>query len=187
MIDAREAGRRIKRLRSERGLTLKMVEVASGVSATHVSEIERGETIPTIGALTRIARALGKRTAFFLEENELGDASVLTSESRVRESTPGGAASLERLTASIPGGCIQAIRVTLAAGRSHRGTKHHHDGVEAFRVVRGSVRVEVGHEVHELQPGDAIHFDASRPHAYFNASREQEAVFIWISSRRDVD
>jgi transcriptional regulator with XRE-family HTH domain len=187
MMDAKEVGRRIKRLRGELNLTLKLVEAASGVSATHVSEIERGETIPTVGALARIARALGKRTEFFLEENELADVSVLTAESRVRESTPAGAASLERLTASIPGGCIQATRVALAPGRSHRSTRHQHDGVEALLVVRGVVRVEVGAQAHELAAGDTIHFDASHPHAYFNASRDQEAVLIWIASRRDVD
>jgi transcriptional regulator with XRE-family HTH domain len=186
-MDVREVGRRIKRLRGEQGLTLKMVEAKSGVSATHVSEIERGETIPTIKALTRIARALGKRTAFFLEENELGDASVLTSESRVRESAAGGAASLERLTASIPGGSVQGIRITLAPGRSHRALRHHHDGAEAILVVWGSVRVEVGGVTHDLGAGDTVHFDASHAHAYFNASRDEEAVLVWIASRRDVD
>jgi quercetin dioxygenase-like cupin family protein len=186
-MDAGEVGRRIKRVRGEKNLTLKMVEAASGVSATHVSEIERGETVPTIGALARIARALGKRTAFFLEENELGDASVLTAESLVRESTAGGAAALERLTASIPGGSVQAIRVTLAPGRTHRAAPHRHDGVEALLVTRGSVRVEIDRESYVLHPGDTLHFDASRAHAYFNASREQEAVLIWIASRRDVD
>jgi transcriptional regulator with XRE-family HTH domain len=187
MLDALEIGRRIKRVRGEKNLTLKMVEAASGVSATHVSEIERGETIPTIKALSRLARALGKRTAFFLEENELGDSSVLTSESLVRESTAGGAAAIERLTASIPGGSVQAIRVILSAGRSHRSTPHRHDGVEALLVVRGMVRVEIDRQPFTLHPGDCIHYDAARPHAYFNAARENEAVIIWIASRRDVD
>jgi quercetin dioxygenase-like cupin family protein len=186
-MDAKEVGRRIKRLRGEQNLTLKMVEAASSVSATHISEIERGETIPTIGALTRIARALGKRTAFFLEENELADTSVLTAESRVRESTPGNAATLERLTASIPGGSIQATRVTLAPGRSHRTARHTHDGVEGVLVLAGGVRIEIGGESHEIGPGDTATFDASQPHAYFNASRDHEAVLIWIASRRDVD
>lgn len=187
MLDALEIGRRIKRVRGEKNLTLKMVEAASGVSATHVSEIERGETVPTIKALSRLAGALGKRTAFFLEENELGDSSVLTSESLVRESTAGGAAALERLTASIPGGSVQAIRVTLSAGRSHRSTPHRHDGVEALLVLRGMVRVEIDRQPFTLHPGDCIHYDASRPHAYFNAVRGNEAVIIWIASRRDVD
>jgi quercetin dioxygenase-like cupin family protein len=187
MMDAREVGLRIKRVRGEKNLTLKMVEAASGVSATHVSEIERGETVPTIKALARIARALGKRTAFFLEENELGDVSVLTAESLVRESTRGGEAALERLTSSIPGGSLQAIRVTLSPGRSHRATAHSHDGVEALYVVRGALHVEVGGASHALAAGDVIHYDASLPHAYVNALRGEDAVVIWIASRRHVD
>ncbi len=187
MLDAHEVGRRIKRVRGEKNLTLKMVEAASGVSATHVSEIKRGETIPTIKALARIATALGKRIAFFLEENEVADASVLTSESLVRESTPGGAAALERLTASIPGGSVQAIRVTLSAGRTHRSAPHQHNGVEALIVLRGMVRVEIDRQPYALHPGDSIYYDAGRRHAYFNAARDQESVLIWIASRRDVD
>lgn len=187
MLDSHEVGRRIKRVRGEKNLTLKMVEAASGVSATHVSEIERGETIPTIKALSRIAKALGKRTAFFLEENEVADASVLTAESLVRESTPGGAAALERLTASIPGGSVQAIRVTLSAGRSHRSASHRHHGVEALFVLRGMVRLEIDRQPFTLHPGDCIYYDAMQPHAYFNASRDQESVIIWMASRREVD
>jgi len=186
-MNVQDVGRRIKRIRGERKLTLKMVEAASGVSATHISEIERGETVPTIGALARIARALGKRTAFFLEKDELGDASVLTAESLVRESVPDGSASLERLTSSIPGGSIQAIRIVLAPGAGHRSLRHRHAGAEAVVVLRGNVRVEVGNDSHDLSPGDVVHFDASHPHAYFNASHDHEAALIWVASRRDVD
>jgi quercetin dioxygenase-like cupin family protein len=186
-MDAGEIGRRIKRTRHERNLTLKMVEGGSRVSATHISEIERGETIPTIGALERIARALGKSVAYFLEESELGELSLVTPESRVRETVAGGAATVERLTASIAGGRLQASRVVLAAGRSHRSERHRHDGAEAILVLRGSLLLEVGEQRVELAEGDAAHYDAGEPHAYANASRTGEAVLIWVASRRDVD
>jgi transcriptional regulator with XRE-family HTH domain len=186
-MDAREVGRRIKQLRTAQNLTLKMVEARSGMSATHVSEIERGETMPTIGALERIARALGRSTAFFLEESELGDVSLVTPENHVRETVNGGAAVVERLTASIAGGRLQARRVVLAPGRGHRESRHAHDGAEAIVVLRGSVRLEVAGESFELAEGDTAHFDASQPHAWGNASRVAEAVLIWVASRRDVD
>lgn len=185
-MDAHEIGQRIKRLRNEKSLTLKMVEAASGMSATHVSEIERGETVPTIGALERIARALGRSAAWFLEETERGEVSVVTPDSHVRETVAGGGATIERLTASIAGGNLQALRVVLAPGRSHRGERHVHDGTEALIVVRGAVRVEVGAEAVELAEGDTVHFDAGEPHAYTNASRSSEAVLVWVASRRDV-
>ena len=50
-------GRRIRRIRQEKSLTLKQIEAKVGVSATHISEIERGKTSPTIGALEKIAAA----------------------------------------------------------------------------------------------------------------------------------
>src|SRR6185503_15856285 len=62
-----ELGRRIKMLRVSCGLTLKDLEERGGISATHVSEIERGKASPTVGALSRIARALGLRPAALLE------------------------------------------------------------------------------------------------------------------------
>ena len=61
-----ELGRRIKMLRIAAGLTLKDLEERGGISATHVSEIERGKASPTIGALARIAHALGVRPAVLL-------------------------------------------------------------------------------------------------------------------------
>lgn len=180
-------GVRIKRARQERRLTLKMVEAASGVSATHVSEIERGATTPTVGALARIARALGKRTAFFLEEVELADVSLVSIENRVRESRGAGAVQIEQLTVSIPGGRLQAVRVVLTPGRSHRAARHEHDGAEAVVVISGRVRVDAGGQSMELAEGDTAHYDATLPHAYANASRDAEAVIVWLATRRDVE
>ena len=45
-----EIGRRIRTVRRERGLTLRQVAATAGLSATHISEIERGHTTPTVGA-----------------------------------------------------------------------------------------------------------------------------------------
>ena len=70
MLDKAELGRRVKLERLSKGMTLKQVADASGMSPTHISEIERGRTSPTVGALLRIARALGKSATYFVEEEE---------------------------------------------------------------------------------------------------------------------
>jgi transcriptional regulator with XRE-family HTH domain len=187
-----DVGSRIKRVRHERGLTLKHLEERSGVSAAHLSEIERGATSPTLGSLTRIARALNISTAFFFEENDLGEASLVSAKDRVHEvvGKKGGrrdATAIERLTAGIPGGRLQARRVELAPGSTYRAERHAHAGHEAIVVVRGRVRVEAGDTQHELAERDAVHFDASLPHGYSNASRDDAAVLIWFATRREVD
>jgi len=61
----RTLGAQIRRLRLLQDLTLKQVEQKAKVSATHISELERGATSPTVGALAAIAGALGARPSDF--------------------------------------------------------------------------------------------------------------------------
>src|SRR6185503_15732797 len=79
-----ELGRRIKLLRVSRGLTLKELEGRGRISATHVSEIERGKASPTLGALRRIARALGVRPAALVEARSLPRATLTRAADRAR-------------------------------------------------------------------------------------------------------
>lgn len=188
-------GERIRRVRREKGLTLKTVESLSGVSAAHLSEIERGVTSPTMGSLVRIARALAKSTAYFLEENELGEISMVNAKDRVREVARGRdgkptsrtSALIERLTIGIPGGRLHARRVELPVDCAYRTDLHSHPGFEAIVVLHGRIRARAGESTVELAAGDSMHFDASLPHAYANASRSEPAVMVWIATRRDVE
>ena len=193
-------GERIRRVRREKGLTLKAAESLSGVSAAHLSEIERGVTSPTMGSLVRIARALAKSTAYFLEENELGEISLVNAKDRVREvagrqsgqkgssnQTMRASALIERLTIGIPGGRLHARRVELPVDCAYRTDLHSHSGFEAIVVLHGRVRARAGESTVELAAGDAMHFDASLPHAYANASHSEPAGVVWIATRRDVE
>jgi transcriptional regulator with XRE-family HTH domain len=182
-----ELGRRIKKVREERHLTLKAVETAAGISATHVSEIERGKTSPTLGALLRIARALGKTPAYFFEEEELGDVSRVAVEDRLRETLPRGAGSVDRLTTSIPGGRLQARYAIIAPGARYGEKPHEHAGNEAALVLSGEVRFSVDGETYVLRNGDVIHFDAEVPHTWANASNESDAILIWLSTARGME
>src|SRR5436309_4807248 len=89
-LSARDLGRRIRMLRISRGLTLKELEERGGISATHVSEIERGKASPTIGALGRIARALGLRPATLVEPHMLPEVAVTRAAERHARRVQGG-------------------------------------------------------------------------------------------------
>lgn len=186
MLDKTELGKRIKRVRESKHLTLKNIEAAASISATHISEIERGKTSPTLGALLRISKALGKDPAYFIEEEELGDISLVTLESRIRESLPQGAGTIERLTSSIPGGRLQTCVITLVGGGAHRGEKHSHYGNEAALVLSGRFLFAVGDEEFEVGEGDSIYYDGLEPHAYKNASGDEIASMIWVCTERSV-
>jgi len=186
-VSDREAfGLRIKRTRKARGLTLKDVEAAAAISATHISEIERGKTSPTTGALMRIAGALSVPAAYFLEERELGVVSRLPAKDRVRESAGTKGNWVERLTTAIAGGRLQAMRLGLAPGESRLREAHAHRGEEAAVVVAGHLRFQVGGEVYDLSRGDAVHYRADTPHTFSNPGPD-EAVLLWVSSERGAD
>jgi transcriptional regulator with XRE-family HTH domain len=186
MLDKTELGKRIKKVREDRHFTLKNIEAVAGISATHISEIERGKTSPTLGALIRIADALGKDPAYFIEAEDLGDTSLVTAENRIQESLENGAGTLERLTASIPGGRLQGCIIRLAPGKSHRSTPHAHYGNEAALVLSGKILYTVGAQSYGLGEGDSISFDAGEQHSYVNGSESEGASVLWVCTERNV-
>lgn len=63
-------GRKIRQLREERGLTLVDLGRKAGISYTHISEIERGNTCPSLKTISKLANVLGLSvTYFFTEKN----------------------------------------------------------------------------------------------------------------------
>jgi len=187
MITKEEIGRRIKKVREQQHLTLKNVEAKAGISATHISEIERGKTSPTIGALIRIADALGKDPAYFIEDQELDDVSFVALEDRSERKLANTEGVAELLTNSIPSGKIDAQLITLAPGHTEDMTMHSHEADEAVLVLSGEVRFRVEDKEYTLGEGDSIYYVASQSHGYANASESGEARMIWFASERGIE
>jgi transcriptional regulator with XRE-family HTH domain len=187
VISKDEIGKRIKKVREEQHLTLKNVEAKAGISATHISEIERGKTSPTIGALIRIAEALNRDPAYFIEDTELDDVSFVALEDRAQCELGRCPGTAERLTKSIPSGKINAQLITLSPSHSAEASLHAHGGDEAALVLQGKVRFKVDEKSYELGEGDSIYYLASQDHGYVNASEKEHAKMIWFASERKVD
>src|SRR5262245_44607467 len=162
-----ELGRRIKMLRVSRGLTLKDLEERGGISATHVSEIERGKASPTVGALGRIARALGLRPATLVEAKLQPDYSVMRAESRPTRGVQWSRARFEPVTEPIHCAPLGAHLVTLPIDREP-ALSHLHEGEEWVTVLHGVVELSIDGTRHVLREGDSLHFRAHLPHSYSN-------------------
>ncbi len=179
-----ELGKRIKSVRLEKGLTLKEVELLSGVSMTHTSQIERGMTSPTIGALEKLARALDKTTSHFIEETAHEEISRVGKEERsVLLSEPCGL-RLESLTNGITGGGIHFYHI-VATPVMEEPPMRNHPGEEGLTVLKGSIEVVIGENRYRLKNGESIHFKSSRPHTFFSSSRTG-AELIWIGTSTPV-
>jgi transcriptional regulator with XRE-family HTH domain len=172
-----ELGRRIKLMRVSRGLTLKDLEERGGISATHVSEIERGKASPTIGALTRIAHALDVRPAVLVRPRALPEFAVTRAGERASRRVRWGDASLEPVADPVHGGTLGAHILTLPIGRE-AALVHHHEGEEWITVMEGAVEIRVRDEVHSLREGDTLHFRAEHAHAYSNPTSRPAVLLI---------
>ncbi len=187
MISKEDIGKRIKKVREEQHLTLKNVEARAGISATHISEIERGKTSPTIGALIRIADALSRDPAYFIEDQELDDVSFVAFEDRRQCKLDRCPGTSEMLTKSIPSGKINAQLITLGPAKETESELHTHEGDEAALVLEGTVHFSVGGQSHDLVEGDSIYYLANQEHGYANASGNAPAKMIWFASERKTD
>ncbi len=179
-----ELGKRIKSARLEKGLTLKEVELLSGVSMTHTSQIERGMTSPTVGALEKLAGALDRATSHFIEDKALDDVCRIVKKDRTALVSEESGLRLEGLTHGISGGGVHFYQITVTPVLEAPPLKSH-AGEEAMTVLRGSLDVMVDGEHHKLKAGDSIHFNSSKSHSIFSSARSG-AEAIWVGTSAPV-
>jgi len=172
-----ELGKRIKQLRLAQGFTLKDIEAQVGVSATHVSEIERGKTSPTIGALAKIALALQVNPSFLLDFPVGDDVSATQEGERDRLIGSPDGTVWEVLTRETPRGELSLFLLDLPPGgesleRPPRG------GDRFLFLLQGEAEVIIEHDTYHLHPGDSAHFKASRTLRVRSAGPEPARI-LW--------
>src|SRR6478672_1027709 len=96
-------GPRVKALREAMGLSLRDLAQRSGVSAPMLSQVERGETSPTLTVATRIAAGLDLRLSQLLRLDEDGAVTVVRRGGRRKGGNPRRGHRFEVLTAARPG------------------------------------------------------------------------------------
>ena len=176
-------GPRVRALREAEGLSLRDLAERSGVSAPMLSQVERGETSPTLQVAARIAAGLRLRLSQLLRLDEQGTVSIV----RPDERRAGGAGGhrYEILTPPLPGQRAEVSRHVLAPGAATGGPGDppmHEPGARETAVVeRGALRLLIDGAEHALAAGDCVTFDADLPH-HFENDGEEEAVLLAIVS-----
>jgi transcriptional regulator with XRE-family HTH domain len=184
-LDPAVLGARVKALRESSSLSLRELAERSGVSAPMLSQVERGETSPTLTVATRIAACLELRLSQLLRLDEDGAVTVVRAGQRRRGGNARRGHRYEVLTAPTPGQRAELSRHTLAAG-AVTGTAddppmHEPGSRETALVERGSLVLVCDGQHHELGEGDCVTFDADLPHHFENPTGS-DAVFLAVLS-----
>ncbi len=178
-------GARVKALREASGLSLRDLSERSGVSAPMLSQVERGETSPTLTVAARIASGLDLRLSQLLRLDEGGTVTITRPSQRRSGGSQSSGHRFEVLTSSQPGQRAELSRHILAAGAvtgaSDDPPMHEPGSRESALIERGSVVLVCDGLRHELAEGDCVTFDADLPHHFENPS-DQEAAFLAVVS-----
>jgi transcriptional regulator with XRE-family HTH domain len=178
-------GPRVKALREAMSLSLRDLAERSGVSAPMLSQVERGETSPTLQIAGRIAAGLELRLSQLLRLDEGGAVTVVRRADR--RQGPGRAKGhrYEILTPPLPGQRAELSRHTLAAGAVTGGPgdppMHEPGSRETALVESGTVALVCDGSRLDLAAGDCVTFDADLPHHFENPG-PAEAVLLAIVS-----
>jgi transcriptional regulator with XRE-family HTH domain len=197
--DYPEVGERLRVRRRARGLSLRELATRLGVSASLISQIERGQARPSVSTLFAIATELDASVDELLFNDDRQPASADgVPEARVRRSPVQRATARhhirlasgvtwERLTATSQPGVEFLFVVYDVGGASSPGdTYQNHAGYEWGYVISGVLEVIIGFDRYVLQPGDAVSLDSGVPHRLANIG-DTPVHAIWFVLGRDAD
>jgi XRE family transcriptional regulator, regulator of sulfur utilization len=167
-------GPRVRALRDAMGLSLRDLAERSGVSAPMLSQVERGETSPTLTVAERIAGGLDLTLSQLLRLDE--SRHVVVSRSEERRVTGRDGHRVEELTPPLPGQradvSMHELQVGSATGGPDDPPMHEPGSRETAVVLDGELTLFVDGGRHRLGEGDSVTFDADLPHHFENEGGE---------------
>jgi len=179
-------GTNLRRMRSQRGLSLDKLAKASGVSRAMLCQIELGQSAPTISILWKIARALHVPFSALISEQAPTRTRVLSgANAKVLRSADGSFSSRALFPFDEPR-TVEFYELRLAAHSAEQADPHAPGTVENLIVTDGCLEIDVGDARHELGVGDAIQFEADVPHVYRNPGDREAVIYLVMTYAEQV-
>jgi len=165
-------GSRVRALREAMDLSLRDLAQRSGVSAPMLSQVERGETSPTLSVAARIADGLELTLSQLLRLDEGHGVTVVRERERMRGGAVRRGHGYTVVTPAVPGQRAEVAVHTLAPGASTGGPgdppMHEPGSRETVLLEDGRLRLVCEGIAYDLEEGDAVTFDADLPHHFEN-------------------
>ena len=179
--------------RARRGVRVAELAREVGVTPGLISQIERGQSRPSVSTLFALAQALEVPVdAFFRESGEMpaarGAAGRIPADAAGAAGEPSPAAAAnryvvrrrDRAAIDIEGGVrwerltprtldhLDFFELAYAPGAESNPTLFTHPGTEMVVLLAGVLEISLGFEVHRLEAGDSMEFPSTMPHRYSN-------------------
>ncbi|WP_449282027.1 helix-turn-helix domain-containing protein [Leucobacter sp.] len=194
-------GARLREAREARGMSLRSLASAIGVSPSLLSQVETGKTKPSVSTLYSLVSQLDISTDALLGREDPSRLRQVAEPQQVvqvphvvpRPMTPfhyqasdenptlemDNGVKWERLSV-LEGTDVEALRVTYQPGASSsiEGKLMRHFGVEHVYLLSGELTLKLEFDEHLIRAGDSMAFDSQRAHLFVNNGNEP-VVGIW--------
>ena len=190
-------GRQIKKRRLELDISARELARRTGLSASFISQLERGKTKVSLESLRLIAEQLDVSIMYFLSDEPTAStqavesAASTESETRPREydpvvradsrpklTFPDSGVSYQLLTADLSRS-MESICGRLAPGTGNIARRLRMSTEEFIYIISGSLLVGLTSGEYILHPGDTIYIEGDELMQLICASEDEDAV--WLS------
>ena len=171
-------GQKVRELRIAKNLTQEELADRSELSKGFISQLERDLTSPSIATLVDILQCLGTNLNEFFSDDEeeqviFGDEDYFEKKDTDLKNT------IEWIIPNAQRNMMEPIRLTLKpGGLTYRDLPH--EGEEFGYVLKGSIKIHIGHKSYTAKKGESFYFTPHSEH-YIEAFGTSGAVILWVS------
>ena len=171
-------GSLIRERRRALNMTLKELGELASLSVGFLSQVERDQATPSLGALSMIARGLDVDMEFFVSSPAVHRGRTRHNE---RQSFAVDDSSLryERLDADFAGKSLSSFIIHVPSG--YKSETVSHEGEEIIFILSGEVVTYVEGEKVVLAQGDSLHFRSNRQHSWENVT-DDVCTILWTGT-----
>lgn len=175
-LNLQDLGRRVRAIRTAKGLTLEEVVARAEFTVSWLSKLENGQLTPSLDGLVRLSNVLDCGVDELVEGLSARPRHVLVKRGRGRHEASrdrNGDVRLEHLAEAWRGRQMHPVILHLGGGRSPAAS---HDGERFLLVLDGDLVLEYGDDRIVLGEGDSVYIDATIPHSLAATSRTKPKV-----------
>jgi DNA-binding transcriptional MerR regulator/mannose-6-phosphate isomerase-like protein (cupin superfamily) len=169
-------GPHLRRLRTERGLSLAQVAKEAGISLGFLSSLERSQMTASVGTLRKLTDFYQTNILDFFDPAESNSRLVPAGKRKILNAGPG-----VRMELLAWGNTVMEPHLFRIAAGADSGESYTHEGEEFIYVLRGALQISLEHERYELKAGDSFYFESTVPHRWKNPGRG-ETLLLWVNT-----
>lgn len=178
----RHVGEAVRKLRENVKMSVRTLASKCGFSPSFISQVENGQSSPSIASLERIAAALGVTLVQFFQSTQAESPAVIKSTQRSALSSGWSRAKLELLS---PGGersGLNPVLVTLAPGGASSKTPVSHPSQQFAMVLDGEPMLTLEKKSERLERGDAVTIPPATRYRWHNSSSQPAQILLIFTS-----